>query len=80
MQLVKGREEVVRELYLRQGSITLGGQADSKADNTLFGQRRIENTLRAKPVIQTHSATKDAAEGYIFTENDGFGVGLEDSS
>lgn len=75
--LIKRREDIVCKLYLRHRFETLRGSPDTEAHDTLLGQWGVEHSVAAELGGQVHAASEDAAEGYIFAEEDDGLVGAE---
>lgn len=75
--LIESGEDVVSKLHLSDGCSTSGSHTNSKASNTLFRQRSVENTISSVLLVQTHSASKDTAKLNILTKNDSLVVTLK---
>src|SRR3981189_1775124 len=67
-QLIEGGIHVIRKLYLGHGFHPLGSSSNRKPNNSLFTQRRIEDSLSSVVVCEVHTAAEDSAEGNIFSE------------
>jgi len=67
--LVKGREDVVGELHLRDGRGARSSGADPEADDALFGQRGVEDAARAEARGQARGAAEDSPKGDVFAKD-----------
>ena len=66
--LVKGREDVVEELYLDDRFQPADRHSDRAADDVGLGQRRIENACRAEFTLQIGGDLKHAAFAFDLFE------------
>lgn len=76
-QLIKRRIYIVRKLYLCDRLHALRRAANCKAHDSLFAEWRVEYSFRTKVFCKVHAAAKDAAECYIFAEDEGAFVSAE---
>jgi hypothetical protein len=56
VDLIKGGENVIRELNLSNCCVSLGGNTNRKPSNALFTQWGVEHTMGPKLFLQSHRA------------------------
>jgi hypothetical protein len=72
--LVEGRIDVVAELDLGDGGVADCCDADREADDALFWERGVEDTVNTVFLGETARATEDSSEFDILAEE--FSAGL----
>ena len=76
-QLIECGIHIVSELYFGYGPHALRRAADCEPNDSLLGQGRVEDALRAKGCGQVAGAPEYAAKGDIFAEDERCGRGLK---
>lgn len=67
-ELIKGRIDIIRELYLGDRFHALGCAADSEAHDALLGERGIEDAFRSKLCGEVHGAAENTSKGHILAK------------
>ena len=67
--LIKGRENIISELHLRDSSGSRRRCTDSKSSDTLLRQRRVEDAIRSILFIEAHCTAKNSTELHIFAKD-----------
>ena len=67
--LIEGRENIISELHLRNGSCSRCRCTDSKSSDALLRQRRVEDAICSILFIEAHCAAENSTKFDIFSKD-----------